>query len=238
MSESVFQFVLRRLVASALAGVAVLSLNSSTLEAAAEAPAAVSGQAMVVDGDTLDIGGHRVRLEGIDAPETSQTCGGRWAGTWNCGQAATKTLIGLINGRDVSCSSRGSDKYGRTLGVCSIDGTELNAAMVRAGMAWAFVKYSQAYVAVEADAKSAGVGVWQGGAEAPWIYREKRWQAAVQTAPSGCAIKGNVSGKGQIYHMPWSAWYNRVTVEPARGERWFCTEAEAQKAGWRASQSH
>lgn len=201
-------------------------------------PLQLSGIATVIDGDTLDIDGQRVRLEGIDAPETAQTCGRRWVGWWNCGTAATKALVSLIADRRVSCTNRGLDKYGRILGICRAGGDDINSAMVRTGMAWAFVKYSTAYVQLEADAKAANVGVWQGQAEAPWLYREKRWQTAEQIAPGGCAIKGNVSGNGNIYHMPWSTWYAKVKVEPAKGERWFCSEAEAQKAGWRASQSH
>ncbi len=180
-----------------------------------------------------------MRLEGIDAPETAQTCGRQWGvGWWNCGSAATSQLHKLIAGRRVDCTDRGLDKYGRMLGVCSVAGTELNGAMVRSGFAFAFIKYSTTYADLEAQAKDAGAGVWQGTVEAPWLYREKRWQSAQQTAPDGCAIKGNVTGNGNIYHMPWSTWYGKVKVEPAKGERWFCSEAEAQKAGWRAALSH
>ena len=233
MSESDPKVVLRRLVACALAGVAAFGLTSSSPEAAIRPSSELAGRATVIDGDTLDINGARVRLEGIDAPETSQTCGRRWVGWWNCGQAASKALSALTGDRRVSCTRHGLDKYGRILGICSVDGEELNAAMVRSGMAWAFVKYSTAYVEIEGEAKAAKSGVWQGDAEAPWLYREKRWQTAEQAAPDGCAIKGNVTGQGHIYHMPWSAWYGKVKIEPAKGERWFCSESEAQKAGWR-----
>ncbi len=237
MSESVHQTILRRLVACALTGVAVFSLSSSSAPVAAST-AEISGSATVVDGDTLDIGGRRIRLEGIDAPEPAQTCSRRWVGSWDCGKAASKALGALINGRQVDCKGLGADKYDRTLAICWVKGLELNAAQVRSGMAWAFIKYSKTYVELEAAAKLAQAGVWQGEAEAPWLFREKRWRTAEQTAPVGCAIKGNVTDNGQIYHMPWSPWYNKVKVEVARGERWFCSEAEAQKAGWRASQSH
>jgi endonuclease YncB( thermonuclease family) len=238
MSESDLRTVLRRVVAFALTGVVVFVLSALFQTAANGATPDIFGQATIIDGDTIDIAGQRIRLEGIDAPESSQTCDRRWFGTWSCGQAASKALGALTKGRLVSCESRGTDKYNRTLAICSVEGTELNAAQVRSGMAWAFVKYSMAYVEIEAQAKASEIGVWQGGAEAPWVYREKRWHVAEQMAPSGCAIKGNVTENGQIYHMPWSPWYDKVKVETARGERWFCSEAEAQKAGWRASQSH
>ncbi len=192
-----------------------------------------SGRAAVVDGDTLDLGTVRIRLEGIDAPELSQTCGRRWIGTWRCGDAAAKALRRLVDGQSIRCESRGRDKYKRVLGVCFAGSTDINAEMVRLGHAWAFVKYSRTYVPVEAEARVTRAGIWQGDAEPPWIFREKRWQTAETQAPEGCAIKGNVTGNGRIYHMPWSPWYAKVKVDPANGERWFCSENEARQAGWR-----
>ena len=197
----------------------------------------VSGFATVVDGDTLDIGGHRIRLEGIDAPEKAQTCQKQNGATWPCGDAAARLLTKLVAGQTIDCTSEGTDKYQRMLGLCVADGRDINEAMVEQGLAWAFVKNSTRYVAIEHDAKSSKRGVWQGRAEEPWIYREHRWQSAETKAPSGCAIKGNVTAKGRIYHMPWSPWYGKVTINSAAGERWFCSESEAQAAGWRASKA-
>jgi hypothetical protein len=139
----------------------------------------------------------------------------------------------MVRGQDVTCESRGHDKYDRMLGVCSVAGREINGELVRSGLAWAFVKYSNSYVTAEAEARSAGAGVWQGAAEPAWVYRDKRWASAEQTAPDGCAIKGNITDKGHIYHLPWSPWYGKVKVEAGKGERWFCSEADAVAAGWR-----
>ena len=50
---------------------------------------------------------------------------------------------------------------------------------------------------------------------------------------SGCLIKGNVSDRGRIYHLPGSDAYDKVRIDPGKGERWFCTEDEARAAGWR-----
>jgi endonuclease YncB( thermonuclease family) len=228
----------RRRVASALAG--GLALGSVALHPSARpAPGpSLNGTARVIDGDTLDIHGERVRLEGIDAPELAQACGRRRGGTWRCGEAAASALRRLIAARAIVCQRQGRDKYGRTLGVCFADGHDINAEMVREGLAWAFVRYSRTYVREEAQAREERVGVWQGAAEAPWDFRAKRWAGAEIGAPRGCAIKGNVSAHGRIYHMPWSPWYGEVKIEAAKGERWFCSEAEALAAGWRPVAVH
>lgn len=200
---------------------------------ASDTTAAVTGTAEVIDGDTIQIGDVRIRLEGIDAPEIGQTCGRAWAGSWACGAAAKQALERMVSGRPVSCVEKGHDAYRRLLASCSADGVNLNARMVRDGFAWAFLKYSRSYVSEEAEARTRRVGVWQGDAEAPWTYRERRWMAEAPAAPSGCAIKGKITKNGQIYHTPWSPWYAVAKVDERRGERWFCTEAEAAEAGWR-----
>jgi endonuclease YncB( thermonuclease family) len=236
MSESEVRPNFRRLVAFALAGV-LLSVAPSGPALALDWlwRSDVTGTATVVDGDTLEIAGEKIRLEGIDAPESAQTCGGAKGGTWACGREAADALAKLVERRRVTCRNKGFDTYDRMLGVCSVDSLTINAEMIRRGLAWAFIKYSTTYVELEAEARRAAVGVWQGKAEAPWIYRENRWKVAEQRAPDGCAIKGNITDNGQIYHMPWSPWYHRVRVDPAQGERWFCSEAEAQRAGWRSA---
>ena len=223
-------------MALALAASFILAAcSSSEPEPRPDENATISGRAVVIDGDTIDIGATRVRLEGIDAPERSQTCMRADGRDWACGRAATQGLTKFIAGHHVSCTSQGTDKYGRTLGLCQVGDTSINQAMIKSGMAWAFVKYSTRYLADEADAQAAHLGVWQGHSEAPWDYRSKRWQSAEVKSPDGCAIKGNVSAKGRIYHMPWNPWYSKVTINAAQGERWFCSEAEAQSAGWRAA---
>lgn len=237
MSESSPFRVRVRLVALALAGPVGFALLAAGLAPAASLPGP-SGRAIVIDGDTIDIDGQHIRLEGIDAPEHAQTCGRKWFGTWSCGAAATRALDALVRGRRVACDNEGYDKYGRILGLCTVDGRDINAEMVRSGYAWAFVKYSTRYVAEEAEARKAKAGIWQGEAEPAWVYREKTWDVAEPAAPSGCAIKGNVTANGHIYHMPWSPWYAKVKVEPAKGEQWFCSEADAAKAGFRPVQSH
>lgn len=193
----------------------------------------VEGIARVLDGDTIEIAGTRIRLEGIDAPEGGQTCARAGGGTWRCGQTASAELQKLIGREQVRCESRGTDSYRRMLGICFVGSTDLNAEMVRRGYAWAFVKYSRTYVTQEDDARTRGVGIWQAPTIAAWDYRAGRWASADEVTPGDCPIKGNITSSGRIYHMPWSPWYDKVRIEPGKGERWFCSESEAVAAGWR-----
>jgi hypothetical protein len=127
------------------------------------------------------------------------------------------------------------------LGVCSRSVPprkgELNASLVRQGLAWAFAKYSNTYVADEAETKPARRGVFAAQNEPPWDFRAHRWERAINSADAAqrrCPIKGNVSRSGErIYHMPWQSSYEKTAVNEAKGERWFCDEGEAERAGWR-----
>lgn len=215
-------------------GTVVLAVLASGIAAAD-----VVGKARVVDGDTIEVAGTRIRLEGIDAPERAQRCPGRWFGSWACGKRATNWLKRKVERRQVRCRSTGRDKYARTLGVCYVDGQDVNRQMILNGYAWAFRKYSKRYVVEERAAKKDFLGVWSSlrrgrAPQSPWHYRKSRWAGASQQAPEGCAIKGNISNKGRIYHPPWSPWYARVRISEQSGERWFCSEKEALEAGWRA----
>jgi len=101
--------------------------------------------------------------------------------------------------------------------------------------AWAFIRYSEDYMDIEASAREAGLGIWQAEATPPWEYRANRWERAAAASPRpGCPIKGNISSEGErIYHTPWSPNYGQTVINEESGERWFCDEAEAIAAGWR-----
>lgn len=131
------------------------------------------GVASVTDGDTLEIHGTRVRLHGIDAPESSQTCQ-RGGQAWRCGQTAALALSDFIGRRTVSCQSRDTDRYGRTVAVCSVGGTDINRWLVAEGYALAYRQYSTDYVADEAAAKTAHKGVWATEFVPPWEWRRRR----------------------------------------------------------------
>lgn len=133
--------------------------------------ATLEGKADVVDGDTIKVESSVVvRLQGIDAPETLQTCE-RDGKSYECGKRATKALADFIAGRPVRCELVGRDGFKRALGVCFVGGTEINAAMVAQGWALAFVKYSDAYSAQQAEAEIAKAGMWAGTFARPWDWR-------------------------------------------------------------------
>lgn len=208
----------------------ILILLMLALPASAEG---VSGRARVVDGDTLVVAGVHLRLSGIDAPESKQICRDLAGRGWPCGARATAALETLTRGAEVRCTGDERDRYDRLLARCTAGGRDLGATLVAEGMAFAYRKYSLAYVAEEEQARAARRGIWAGRAEAPERVRAEARRVA--DAPGNCRIKGNISERGRLYHLPGGRAYAATRINLARGERWFCTEAEAQAAGWRAA---
>ncbi len=197
-----------------------------------------TGIATIIDGDTIDIGKLRIRLHGIDAPETGQKCKKPNGGSWACGKDAIKAIVKLADGKSVHCVGDTWDTFGRFVAVCTVGNIEINKELVRLGLAWNFDKYSMDYKSLENRVREAKSGVFRAPTMTPWEYRSQRWKVATQQAPEGCAIKGNISGRKRIYHTPWSPWYKRTKISLDKGERWFCNEAQAQSAGWRAARWH
>lgn len=201
-------------------------------------PGTAGERVRIVDGDTLAIDGVKYRINGIDAPEADQTCKRADGRSWRCGKVATDHLFELTDEREVRCEGLTADGYGRLIARCTADGQDLAARMIEDGMAWAFLRFTDEYAGVEARARAAERGIWQGEAIPAWAFRRARWAGAASRAPAGCPIKGNIGRNGRIYHTPWSPWYARTRINVARGERWFCDEAEAIAAGWRAPYWH
>ncbi len=152
----------------------------------------LSGKAMVIDGDTLEIAGARVRLFGIDAPEASQQCT-RAGADWACGRWATEELIAIIAGASVVCEGRDRDRYGRLVAVCRAEGVDIADSMVRAGAAQAYRRYALDYVGAEKEAMFAARGIWAGQMEAPASVRAAARGLSAEAGPDGCRIKGNIS---------------------------------------------
>lgn len=142
---------------------AVLDLVFQRAAASAPAPTAASGldgPARVIDGDTLEINGERVRLYGVDAFERDQTCGAG-ASTWYCGLAGADALTRRLDGRTLACEPMDTDRYGRIVARCRTGGEDIGAWMVERGMALAYREYSLDYVEAEDRARAARLGVWR-----------------------------------------------------------------------------
>ncbi|MBM3732064.1 MAG: thermonuclease family protein [Acidimicrobiia bacterium] len=132
--------------------------------------AEISGPAQVIDGDTIEIHGQRIRLYGIDAPESRQTCN-KNGEDWLCGKGAAFALADKIAQKPIECEPKDRDRYGRTVAVCRLSGEDLNAWMVREGWALAYRHYSLDYVADEDTAREAKCGIWASEFVPPWEWR-------------------------------------------------------------------
>lgn len=151
--------------------------------AAAAPPAAqptnvISGRASVIDGDTIEIHGQRIRLWGIDAIESGQLCqlNGR---PWRCAQDIAFGLDARLANQVVSCHPRGRDRYGRIVASCDVQGSDLGSWLVGQGLALDYTYYSRgAYRAEQAKAQAEKRGIWRGTFELPWDWRHKRAQQA------------------------------------------------------------
>ena len=220
------------------------ALKKLQLPSRQEAPSAppsdqlgeLTGKPSITDGDTIRMGKTRIRLHGIDAPESKQSCRDGEGKKWACGREATFRLANLIGKNWVTCEPKDLDRYKRVVAVCFVGGKDINALMVRDGWALAYRQYSKDYVSDENTAKEAGLGLWRGEFTPPWEWRRgKRLAGSAADRPkNACPIKGNISRKGaHIYHVPGGQYYTRTRIDTGKGERWFCSEAEAREAGWR-----
>ena len=135
-------------------------------------------------------------------------------------------------GRAIKCDIKGTDAAGRASGICFDGTTDIGAALVKGGHAFAEQGFLARYARQESQAQAAKVGLWSGEAERPASYRARTWEEAKRSAPDGCPIKGQVAGGARVYVLPWSPDYGRVRVSKSRGGRWFCSEQEAISAGW------
>jgi endonuclease YncB( thermonuclease family) len=132
----------------------------------------LTGQASIIDGDTLEIHGARIRLWGIDAPESSQFCRGEDSLPYRCGAKAANDLDAFIARRPVNCLPITLDQYRRTVASCSVEGVDLGQWLVRNGLALDWPQYSKGkYDAAQRDAEHSGRGMWAGSYVEPWLYR-------------------------------------------------------------------
>jgi endonuclease YncB( thermonuclease family) len=224
----------------------------------------LAAQATVTDGGTLILDNVVFRLDGIDAAQTDQTCLDDKGAAWTCGIAARDALRERVAKRDVRCTDRGADSIHRQrrVGECFVEGetVSLNQWMVQQGWALPLDRSTKAPLRPDRDSASAGgLGLWKGCFVAPQDLRRftistsamlgracpkpNNWKARETmfpespVMPAGCDIKGRsmlrsqVAGYRGIYHLPSCRSYPRTR----QSHRWFCSEQEAQAAGFRKS---
>jgi endonuclease YncB( thermonuclease family) len=251
----------KALSAAAPYGVAMRALMTAALIAAVTP--SLAAEATVTDGNTLVLDAVVYRLDGISAPQTDQTCVDEKGAAWTCGVDARDRLQEHVRKRDVRCTDRGADSNYRVtrIGECWVadEPTSLNQWMVQQGWALNDRSAKGRFKADRDNASAKRVGLWKGcfvspedlrrvtistaallGAACPkpnnWRVREMLFPE-FPTMPAGCDIKGRsvlrsqVAGYRGIYHLPACRSYPRT--RPVH--RWFCSEAEAQAAGFRKS---
>ena len=129
-----------------------------------------AGQVSVVDADTLELHGERIRLAAIDAPEARQTCR-RDGKAWPCGRRAAFALADFLGSRAVACRWHDRDRWRRAVAVCTVAGVDVGGWLVERGWALAYRRYGTQYVAAEAAARQARRGLWAGSFVPPWAWR-------------------------------------------------------------------
>lgn len=150
--------------------VAVLVATPLVLYAASDS-ASLVGTATVIDGDTIEMRGQRIRLDAIDAPEGGQRCLDKDGKPYRCGRKAAFALADRIGRGTVKCRPKGVDRYDRIIATCFQDGVNLNGWMVREGWAVAFRKYGIDYIRDENEARAKRRGLWSGSFDMPWDWR-------------------------------------------------------------------
>lgn len=195
----------------------------------------VSGKIRVIDGDTFDVRGVRIRLHGIDAPEQGQTCTTPEGATWGCGAWVTEAVTKSFDGKATRCEAVDTDRYGRMVARCFVGGRDVARSLVQDGLAMAYRKYAMDYVRDERKAAALDVGLHASDMQSPAQFRRAGGNAG-DPPDAACPIKGNISASGtRIFHSPGQNHYDRTRISQRKGERWFCTPEEARAAGWRAA---
>lgn len=187
-----------------------------------------------IDGDTIELAnGEKVRYVGIDTPESVDP-----RKPVQCfGSEASKKNSELVVGKSVRLVKDVSDRdhYGRLLRFVYVENVFINLELVKQGYAHAYdyppdISKSAELHAAEKEAREAKRGLWGSCSSST----SPTPVAAPADAPAGCTIKGNISSSGKkIYHVSGCGSYAKTSIDTARGERWFCSEKEAQDAGWR-----
>lgn len=247
LAAAVTQFPIRSTAGQESTSGLIAGIQSTITNWTEPLPDPMEGRASVIDGDTVEIAGQRIRFNGIDAPESRQYCDDAKGFEYACGRRAAQALDEfLAASRPLRCSFIDRDRYGRLVGNCDrADGRSVQRWLVEQGLALDWPRYSNGtFAAEQGTAKAAHRGLWQGRFDQPWDWRavnaDKVETVSEQSTGfgllgSGCNIKGNISVHSgeHIYHLPGQEHYAETVISTGKGERWFCSEAEARAAGWR-----
>lgn len=135
----------------------------------------IKGIAKIVDGDTVRINKNRIRLVGIDAPESKQKCFDKNNRKYFCGQMSTNFLKRIADKKQIECFYKKKDFYNRYLGNCYLGNKFLNLEMVRNGMAviYDYKNTDQEFIKAKKSAEEQRLGIWQGAFELPKNYRKR-----------------------------------------------------------------
>ena len=153
---------------TALVLMAIVALQVATPVIAGQ----VAGQASVIDGDTIEIRSQRIRISGVDAPETGQVCYSSSGRQWRCGQRAALMLADHLGAAPVSCRTGGQDRYGRWLARCTAHGQDLGEWLVRNGWAVPYFDHNHAYAEAQRAARASRSGLWAGQFILPKDWRK------------------------------------------------------------------
>jgi len=138
----------------------------------------LSGRARVVDSNTIEVAGRRVRLIGVDAPDLDQTCPTRKGETYPCGRVAARTLAAIVKDGPLDCRGEQADSAGRLLARCAIRGFDVGEQYILTGRAFADPESGGDYRRAEATAEKLREGMWRGEFQKPWEWRAARAKAA------------------------------------------------------------
>lgn len=148
----------------------VVALALAAPALAAPVLADVTGRPTVIDGETLEVGGERFRLYGIDAPDLRQKCEIRGR-RYDCGKVSRSALMDLVAGVEVRCVPRESTPRESRVATCFAGGYDLSEGMVHTGWAMAMPRRGTKYARIERSSKKARRGLWQGNFEMPWAWK-------------------------------------------------------------------
>ena len=180
----------------------------------ASAQRLIIGVASVIDGDTIEIQGTRIRLAGVDAPESAQLCTNAQAQRYRCGAQVANALAAFLVGRTVTCRQTGTDRYGRVLATCSVAGQALGGWLVSRGYAFIDSRFPSNYRTRQVQANRAGAGLWSGRFQNPWEWRRlganAPWRGfgrvqAVRPKPQAQSVPKPQTQSAYVYYPNCSA---------------------------------